>query len=110
MANTKIREHLYVKRVHQWELAQALGYTDSTLVRHLRNEFPDDITQKICEVIDCIADGKTCDVTFYRQYMFSQNKRAGGRWKTAEQYSRYVARGLDEAERRRTEGGWDLSL
>ncbi len=110
MKNEKIRRYLDEKRMYHYELAEHLGISKDKFCLLLRKEMPDDIQQKILEVIDCATENKPCDVSFMKKYILSQDKRFCGRKRTAENYAKYVARGLDEAEKRRMDGGWDLSL
>ena len=110
MTNLKIRIALAENRFAQWELAGWLGLSESTLFRLFRKELPDDIQEKILNVIDCVKNSKPYDNSFIRVYLRLISKRGYNRERTAEQYARYIERCLDEAERRRRDGGWDLSI
>lgn len=51
-ANARIREALKSSGLHQWELALLLGIGESTLVRNLRQELPEDEQRRIIDVIN----------------------------------------------------------
>lgn len=110
MNNEEIRLRLAKYRFYQWELAEWLGISQTTLTRHFRKELPDDIKEKILNVIECVHNDEPYDNSFMRMYVMSKDKRYGGRSRTAAAYARYIEKGLDDMERRRMEGGWDLSL
>jgi hypothetical protein len=110
MNNIKIRTKLSDYRFYQWELAEWLGVSQTTLARRMRVELPDDIQEKILNVIECEKNSIPYDNSFFREYIRQFDKRFGGRKRTAECYARFIEKGLDEAEKRRMEGGWDLSL
>lgn len=50
-ANSDIRNALDCAGMKQWELAKALGVGESTLVRHLRDELPQEEKNSLLEVI-----------------------------------------------------------
>lgn len=52
MANKKIRVCLVEHEMHQYELAEKLGFSDSWLCEKFRKELPDDIQDKICKIIE----------------------------------------------------------
>lgn len=49
--NKEIREALKKHNMKQWELAQLLDMGESTLVRTLRIELPEDVQKKVIELI-----------------------------------------------------------
>lgn len=110
MTNQVIRTALAENRFYLWELAEWLGISDSAMSRMLRKEVPGEVQEKILNVIECVKTSQSYDSSFIRDYMRQCDKRFNNRERTAEMYARYVAKGLDEAEKRRMEGGWDLSL
>jgi len=110
MNNEKIRAALAVNNVRHWQLAELLGISDSVMSKLMRHEMPDEVQDKIVDVINSSVKGESFDNSFNRVFMKSRDKRVTGGFKTIEGYARYIARGLDEAEKRRMEGGWDLSL
>ena len=55
MANQIIRDELREQKVYQWELAKALGISESTMVRKMRIEMSDDETIELLALIDSIA-------------------------------------------------------
>lgn len=110
MKNEEIRVALFKNRFYQYELAEWLGISDTSLIRLLRKDLPADIVEKILNVIECEKTSKPYDNSFLREYMRKTDKRFNSRERTAKDYARYIAKGLDEAEKRRMEGGWDLSL
>ena len=50
--NNEVREKLKEKKIHQWELASALGISEATLVRRLRVELPAEVKVHILSVIE----------------------------------------------------------
>ena len=58
MANQIIRDELREQKVYQWELAKALGISESTMVRKMRIEMSDEETRELLALIDSIALGK----------------------------------------------------
>ena len=110
MKNDEVRNALYKNRVYMYELAEWLGVSETALNRLLRKDIPAEIVEKILNVIECGKTSQPYDNSFIRVYMRKIDKRFNSRERTAKDYAKYIARGLDEAEKRRMEGGWDLSL
>ena len=110
MNGDEIRLALFKNRIYQWELAEWLGISETSLIRLLRKDLPADMVEQILDVIECKKTGQPFDNSFVRAYMRKNDKRFNSRKRTAAQYARYIEKGLDEAERRRMDGGWDLSL
>ena len=54
MVNSQIRKRATGTGVKLWEIAHALGITDSSLSRKLRLELPDDEQKRILNIIDDI--------------------------------------------------------
>ena len=50
-SNTKIRSALEESRMRHWELANLLGISESTLVRWLRTELPEEEQKRIISII-----------------------------------------------------------
>ena len=65
MANRIIRDELREQKVYQWELAKALGISESTMVRKMRIEMSDEETRELLALIDSIALDKKviCTIT-----------------------------------------------
>lgn len=55
MANQIIRDELREQKVYQWELAKALGISESTMVRKMRTEMSDEETMELLALIDSIV-------------------------------------------------------
>ena len=55
MANQIIRNELHEQKVYQWELAKALGISESTMVRKMRIEMSDEETRELLALIYSIA-------------------------------------------------------
>ena len=55
MANQIIRDELREQKVYQWELAKALGISESTMVRKMRTEMSDEETKELLALIDSIV-------------------------------------------------------
>lgn len=58
MANLDIKTEAIAKGVRAWQIADALGVSESTYMRHLRHEFPVEKKKKIMQIIDQIAGAK----------------------------------------------------
>lgn len=58
MANMIVREELKSRGVRHWELAQALGVSEQTLVRWLRFELSEDKQMGMLEKIEAIVKEK----------------------------------------------------
>lgn len=57
-ANLDIRETLKSVEITQWELANKLNISETTLVRKLRKELPEDERQEILKMILEIKKGE----------------------------------------------------
>ena len=55
MANQIICDEFREQKVYQWELAKALGISESTMVRKMRIEMSDEETRELLALIDSIA-------------------------------------------------------
>lgn len=55
LKNTDIREAAKKASVRIWEVARALGLSDNTLTRRLRDELPPEEKEKILGIIDRLA-------------------------------------------------------
>lgn len=55
MKNRKIRDYASGQGVKLWQIANALGITDSTFSKKLRFEFTDDETAHVLKIIDSLA-------------------------------------------------------
>lgn len=53
--NREVRQFLKDKRVFQWEVAERLGIHESSLIRWMRTELPEDKKKKIMEAASAIA-------------------------------------------------------
>ena len=58
MANEKIREYAKASGIKLWQIAEALEIGDQWLSRKLRNELPEDETDRIIEIIDELRNSK----------------------------------------------------
>lgn len=52
MTSNQIKQILKEKRIYQWEVAKALGITEFTLTRWLREDLPADRADQIIQAID----------------------------------------------------------
>ena len=52
MKNEKIRRALNKHGLCQWELAKMLNIAESTMSRHLREELPEEETERILKIIE----------------------------------------------------------
>lgn len=53
--NREVRQFLKDKRVFQWEVAERLGVHETTVIRWLRTELPEERKQSIMEAASAIA-------------------------------------------------------
>ena len=60
LKNQDIREAAKHASVRIWEVARAMGLSDNTLTRRLRDELPEAEKEKIFEVIDRLAEKGGC--------------------------------------------------
>lgn len=56
MKNMDIREYAKKKGVKLWEIASALHINDGNFSRKLRQELPNEMKQKIFQIIDKISE------------------------------------------------------
>lgn len=59
MRNMDIRRAAAVGGIHLWQIAYAIGVTDSTFSKMLRRELPPEKKQEILAAIDKIASQNT---------------------------------------------------
>ena len=57
MANKEIREAMKQAGVAQWELGDLLGCSENTVYRKLRKELPEDMKQRILDMIHDHQEG-----------------------------------------------------
>lgn len=55
MANQIIHDEFREQKVFQWELARALGISESTMVRKMRTEMSSEETRELLALIDSIV-------------------------------------------------------
>lgn len=60
-ANSDLRQAAIEAHVRLWQVATALGITDSTFSRRLRRELPQEEKQKIFEIIEHLKGGSTSE-------------------------------------------------
>lgn len=58
--NSEIKMALKESRVRQWEVAEALNISESTIVRRLRKELPLDEKTRILQVIEQLKSNRAC--------------------------------------------------
>ena len=56
--NSDIKAYAKAKKVKLWQVAEALGTTDSQLSRMMRHELETDLKYRIMKLVDKIADEK----------------------------------------------------
>lgn len=57
MNNLRIRQAIAQGRIKYWEIAEALGISDSAFSRKLRKELPDEEQERILAIIMRIKEG-----------------------------------------------------
>ena len=67
MANQIIREELKARGVRQWQLADALGISEQTMVRRLRFELDEETQFEMLTKIDELAKRKEGSLEFTRK-------------------------------------------
>lgn len=58
MVNEKIKQYMKDHGVFQWQVAAALGISESTLVKKLRFELSAEDHEKIVSLVDMISNSK----------------------------------------------------
>lgn len=58
MMNESVREAARRKGLRHWQIAEALGISESVFSRRLRHELPEAEKQRICGIIDDIAKAR----------------------------------------------------
>lgn len=58
MENQEVRNYAQKHGVKLWEIAEAIGYTDTTFSRKLRRELSATQQEHICQIIEKIAERK----------------------------------------------------
>lgn len=53
--NRDVRDFLKQKHVYQWEVAERLGVHETTVIRWMRTELPEDKKQAIMEAAAAVA-------------------------------------------------------
>ena len=53
--NREVRQYLKDKRVYMWEAAERLGVHETTLIRWMRTELPDEKKQAIMEAAAAVV-------------------------------------------------------
>jgi len=62
MTSNEIKQILKEKRIYQWEVAKALGITEFTLTRWLRDDLPADKAEQIMQAIDTLLLSRNKEV------------------------------------------------
>lgn len=57
MTNKRIRDEIKSNGLRHWQLADALGISEASLVRKLRHEIPEEETDRILEIIGRMRGG-----------------------------------------------------
>jgi len=58
MANKDIKRAIGGRGLTQWQVADALGISEATFYRKMRNELPAEEKQKILAVIEAMGEGE----------------------------------------------------
>ena len=61
MEANQIKQTLKENRIYQWEVAKALGITEFTLTRWLREDLPDAKADQIMQAIDTLSNKRNSD-------------------------------------------------
>ena len=58
MHNKDLRDEFRIANVRQWEVAEAMGISEMTLVKWLRRELPEEKKKLVREAIRKVIDGR----------------------------------------------------
>jgi len=58
MANKDIKRAIGGRGLTKWQVADALGISEATFYRKMRNELPEEEKQKILAVIEAMGEGE----------------------------------------------------
>lgn len=117
MKNEKYREYIKKTGFKQWRIAEILGISEGTLCKMLREQLPENVLDGLINIVKSEIMGTPYSIDFFdeyrkERYIKIENARIANIRKNKAAYKLYlqVERGLDEAEQRRMQGGWDLSI
>ena len=54
--NERLKEIMYMHRIPQWKLAEALGISENTVYRYLRSQMKEDVYKTYLEAIEHIIE------------------------------------------------------
>lgn len=58
MRNQDLKDEMRIAGVRQWEVAEAIGVSEMTLVKWMRFELPEDKRQRVLQAIEQIKKSK----------------------------------------------------
>ena len=58
MRNQDLKDEMRIAGVRQWEVAEAIGVSEMTLVKWMRFELPEDKRQRVLQAIEQIKQSK----------------------------------------------------
>ena len=58
MYNKDLRDEFRIANVRQWEVAEAMGISEMTLVKWLRRELPEDKKNLVRKAVQTLVDNK----------------------------------------------------
>ena len=58
MRNQDLKDEMRIAGVRQWEVAEAMGVSEMTLVKWMRFELPEDKRQRVLQAIEQIKQSK----------------------------------------------------
>ena len=58
MHNKDLRDEFRIANVRQWEVAEAMGISEMTLVKWLRRELPEDKKNLVRKAVQTLVDNK----------------------------------------------------
>lgn len=114
MRNMIIRNFCYESGIYLYKFAELVGLSENCFTKHMRNEFPESVQHCLVECMKKKLKGEDYDLRIWNEFrehqaILSQAKRNDNYRKRSTDLARWrkLNYALDEAEKRRIEGGWD---
>ena len=114
VANDIIRDFYKESGVCLWQFAELVGLSDSWFTKLFRREYPQEVQLCLVEAMKKSIKGEKYNLDAWndwrvRQEGLAQARRYDAVIKRQDNYRKWkkLSYALDEAEKRRIEGGWD---
>lgn len=114
MGNVIIRDFCKESGVYLYQIAELVGLSGNWFSTYMRREFPENVQHCLVECMKKKLIGEDYDLGVWNEYRANQdtlaqairNDHTRKRSSNVEKW-RKLSYALDEAEKRRIEGGWD---